>query len=258
MPSRCASRSERQNLLGDVDRTRSRKRSVALDGRLEGDPLDQLHHDEVEALALAVVEHGHGVRVAELGDRRGLEEEALAELRVLVLLVLRAQDLDGDEAAEGGLLRLVDGPHTSAGDRRDDAKPIVNDLADERIAGVGALVRVHEHRSVQRLRPGSGRDPWSPRDEPTPGVECAWDCIPSPPCINVAAGRERVTRSPADKGSGRSARAPTRWAGARRVRVRPRATRRTPCSRTGARASGRGPAKPPGRRPSAGRRAGWR
>jgi hypothetical protein len=95
-------------------------------------PRDQLHHDEGLAFrGLAEVVDGGDVRVAELGDGACLSQEAGA---VVVLVLPRVRNLDGDAAAEQGVLGHVDHTHASLADLAEDAV-VRNGLADHRSRG---------------------------------------------------------------------------------------------------------------------------
>jgi hypothetical protein len=100
------------DLLGDVERAGPGQRPHRRQELGEGLPLQVLHRDEVDAiLRLAVVDHGDGVGVAQLGGDAGLEEEALLEAGVLVVAVLGVEDLEGDRTVQGRLDGLVHAAH---------------------------------------------------------------------------------------------------------------------------------------------------
>ena len=74
-------------------------------------PLHVFHHQAVEVLRLADVEHRHDERVPQLRERARLAEEPLLE-RVIGLEV-GPDDLDGDEPVQERLAALVDHPHAA-------------------------------------------------------------------------------------------------------------------------------------------------
>ena len=100
---------------------------------------DELHREVVDAALLADGEDGHDVRMVDLGRGLGFVLEAGD-----VLFVDgggSGQDLEGDAAAEGDLLRLVDDAHAAAADFADEAE-------------VAELAR--ECRAVIAIREGGG------------------------------------------------------------------------------------------------------
>ena len=118
---------------------------------------EELHRDEVlldvRPLDLAVVEERDDVRVLQLGEDARLLEEALEELRLVLVVAVALNDLQRDGAFERHLGRVVDAPHASASDRGEDLVLAVDDAADERIAArvAGALRRpLIGHLSVAR------------------------------------------------------------------------------------------------------------
>ena len=99
-------------------------------------PLDQLHDEEGLALVLVDVVDRADVGVVQGGGGAGLAPEPLQALGILGILL--GQELQGDAAAEAGVLGLVDDPHAAAAQWLQDA--VVGDgLADRdgtRIAAV--------------------------------------------------------------------------------------------------------------------------
>ena len=80
---------------------------------------DQLHHVVMQAVLLADVEDGHDVGVVQPGRRLRLAAEPRPQL--LVGEQVRRQHLDGDAAAQGFVLGLVDHAHPAAADLADEA-----------------------------------------------------------------------------------------------------------------------------------------
>jgi hypothetical protein len=79
--------------------------------RLEIDPIQVLHRVVEDAVrGTSVVEHGHRVRVAELGGELDLALEAGQALRARFV---RPQQLDRGRAAQHGVLGAVDHPHAA-------------------------------------------------------------------------------------------------------------------------------------------------
>ena len=94
---------------------------------LEGLPGDELHDDEVLAVGLHDVVHGHDAGVLERGGGLRLVDEPLPALRVGDRV--SGEDLEGDEAAEQGVAGLVDDAHAALPELLDDAVA-VDRLAD--------------------------------------------------------------------------------------------------------------------------------
>ena len=86
--------------------------------RLERVALDVFHHQVGLPVFLGEVVDRHDVGVLETGDGFGLALESLLEVRVLQKD--RMQNLDGDIAIEGGVIRLVDRRHTALAELLDD------------------------------------------------------------------------------------------------------------------------------------------
>ena len=94
---------------------------------LEGLAVEQFHDDEALALMLANLVNGADVGMVERGRGAGFAAETLDRLRVLGNLV--GQKLQGDKAAQGDVLGLIDDPHAAAAQLLEDA--VVRDgLAD--------------------------------------------------------------------------------------------------------------------------------
>ncbi len=109
---------------------------------MERPAVDELHRDVINVVALAVIEHGHGVRMRELrGDRR-FEEEALVELGIAIAFVLGAQYFQRADTPERRLFGAVNLAHPSASNHADDLEPIVDGFTDERIWLIRAALRV--------------------------------------------------------------------------------------------------------------------
>jgi hypothetical protein len=82
---------------------------------LERVAVDVLEDDELVAVLLAAVDHGHDVRVRQLGDRPRLAAEALD--RRLVLTVCRVEDLQRDVPIEQLVVCAVDARHPTGADQ---------------------------------------------------------------------------------------------------------------------------------------------
>ena len=92
--------------------------------------VDELHDDERPARVLAVVVDGDDVRVVERGGGLGLLAETRGE--VGVAQVLGTEQLEGDVAAEPGVVGAVDGRHPAAAKELDQAISTAQDLSDLR------------------------------------------------------------------------------------------------------------------------------
>jgi len=140
--------------VDDADRVRLGERRAALDEDL-GDPVrrhrslldrraqhltvEELHGQEVPAvLRLTEVEHADRVRVLEPRACARLVGEALHPL--LIRRHLRVQHLDGDDAIDRDLLRLVDDAHPAFADAGQDLVTAVEYLADERVLHSGVVL----------------------------------------------------------------------------------------------------------------------
>ena len=110
-----------------------------VDGGLERFAVDVLHRVVVDAVLLADGEHGHDVRVMELGGRLGF----VAEAGDLPLVEHRGegQHLERDAAIERLLVGLVDDAHAAAADLADDL--VVADLLGGRLGRLFAAQRAH-------------------------------------------------------------------------------------------------------------------
>ena len=78
----------------------------------EAPAIEQLERDEEAAVGLAAVVDLDDIGVAEPGDRLGLHQEPLANLGVVVLA--RADHLQGDDPIQRAVPGLVDHPHPAA------------------------------------------------------------------------------------------------------------------------------------------------
>jgi len=124
------------HLLHHGQRALRRQRPLATQHVRQALAVHKLHRDELEAAVLA-----HGVDLDDVGmdDCGGvacLAGEALDEGGVA--REGPRQHLDGDEAVERGLARLVDRPHPPAAQQLDDLE-LAEALADQRIDPVGEL-----------------------------------------------------------------------------------------------------------------------
>src|SRR5262249_30394950 len=93
------------------------------DDVLECLSLHPLHHDEGATRVLADLVDGADVRVIEGGSRARLAVEPLQGLRVPLRVL--GKELEGDVAAQAEVFRLVDHPHPSAAQLRNN--PVVGD-----------------------------------------------------------------------------------------------------------------------------------
>ena len=110
IPFACASESERSACFAVSIASSTADAPQALDALAERLALEQLHREvEVAVLALAEVEDGHRVGRREQAVGARLAQEARAAH--LVDGAVAAQDLDGDLAPDGRLLRAVHGAH---------------------------------------------------------------------------------------------------------------------------------------------------
>ena len=91
-----------------------------VEARGQGLALDVLHRDVDEAVGLADFVHGANVRMVERGRGPGLAFEALARLRVG--LVVRPQQLEGDTPAELCVLGQVDVGHAAGAQLRAESR----------------------------------------------------------------------------------------------------------------------------------------
>ena len=78
----------------------------------EAHAIGELHQQVIEAVGFAKVIDGNDVRMIEPGKGLRLPHETLGELRVLLLF--RRENLEGDEAVEQWLPRLIDHTHAAA------------------------------------------------------------------------------------------------------------------------------------------------
>jgi hypothetical protein len=86
---------------------------------LQIDPFQELHRHVQLVPLLPEVVNRHDVRMVQEGGRLGLTLEAPPQ-RVVVVARLHHDDLDGDEAVEGGVVSLVDGARRALADFGDD------------------------------------------------------------------------------------------------------------------------------------------
>ena len=110
-------------------------RTEALGERLS---VQILHRDEVHldgrTFDEPVVEQRDDVRMLELREDARLEEEALEELRLLLVDRVGLDDLQGDGPTERRLRAVVDAPHAPTGDGPLDVELPVDDGAQQRIS----------------------------------------------------------------------------------------------------------------------------
>ena len=123
----------RGHLLEELDRAVGRERALAAEQVVQVLAVDELHGDVADAAGLA-----HGVDLHDVGmlDGRGGAGLALeAGDEAAVGGEALGEDLDGDEAVEGGLPRLVDGPHAASAEDLHDLE-LAEGRANERIGGL--------------------------------------------------------------------------------------------------------------------------
>jgi hypothetical protein len=148
-PRACAASTA--DLLGDVEDPAPGKGLLVRQHLGQRLPLHVLHGDEVDAvLGLAVVDDSDRVWVAQLRGEARLEEEAPLERRILLRGEVGVEDLERHHPVERRLHRLVDLAHPSGAEWGEDAEPVVQDPADQRIGGAddgrnGALGIALEH-----------------------------------------------------------------------------------------------------------------
>ena len=82
---------------------------------LQGNAVDQLHDDVVDALGAGDIVNGDDIGMAELGDRKGFVPEAAAELGVLRQLTF--QYFDGHKPVKAMTLGLIDIGHAAGADQ---------------------------------------------------------------------------------------------------------------------------------------------
>jgi hypothetical protein len=80
--------------------------------------VDELHHQEIQSSGLAEVVDGDDMRMVELRKQLRLTCEAPGEAGIV--FPLRSEDLDGDQAVERFLPRLVNDPHAAPTEAFDD------------------------------------------------------------------------------------------------------------------------------------------
>ena len=97
------------------DGERLGRREPAVGQRLtQAHPVDELHHQVVEALAVSEVVDPDDVGMIEARHRPRLAGEPLGERRVV--LQVGVEHLDGNGAVEGAMPRPVDGAHAAGTD----------------------------------------------------------------------------------------------------------------------------------------------
>ena len=162
-PRSWAARSARAISAGDAEGAGRIEGPLLVEHLVDGAPLEQLHDHEAGAVRVVevpvVVDH-HDVRVGELRERGGLEQESLLELGVrLAVAERRVQNLQRDPSSERLLLGDVDRPHPAAAEDRLDAVLPADDLAHERVRASHpprAVFRLARHRR-DSIRTGPAR-----------------------------------------------------------------------------------------------------
>ena len=102
-------------LLGELQLADDAQRHAGADHLGERVPLDVLHGDEGLLVVNTDVEDHHDVRVSKAGDGSRFAGEPLAQI-----VVVLAQQLDGDLALERRIPREVEGAHPAPADSADD------------------------------------------------------------------------------------------------------------------------------------------
>jgi len=146
--------------LEDVEHRLLQADAAHADHAREVAPLEQLHHDEREALlARADVEHPGAVLTADA--LRGARLQAEARDRLRVVAVVRVEHLDRDPRAEADAARLHDDPHAAAAEQpRDLVLP--GEHLPRLDAGLGSLARHPRREGTTRPRPASRPRPPCP------------------------------------------------------------------------------------------------
>src|SRR6185295_3701289 len=98
------------------------------DPLLECLALDVLEDDVRRAVVLPGVDHGHHMRVVQLGDRARLAPEALQLVRVV--RDVPVHQLDGDPALQSGVERPIDARHPARADLLLEPVPLADQRAD--------------------------------------------------------------------------------------------------------------------------------
>ena len=113
----------------------------------ERQPVEVLHREEEPTvLRLAVVVDHHDVRMGELREGVCLQAEAIDQPIEVLVLRRERQDLEGDLATEGHLVREVDGGHPAARDLAHDRIP-----GAERRPDAPAQTEIDAHRALPRV-----------------------------------------------------------------------------------------------------------
>ncbi|MEZ4382371.1 MAG: hypothetical protein R3A79_13555 [Nannocystaceae bacterium] len=115
----------------------------------EGQPLDELHHQEDPPVVLAELVDLDDVRVRQASHRPGLGEERGAALDGVGLAAV--EHLEGDAAAELLVVGRVDRAHAAAAEHPEDDEAIDPHAAARRRAA-GRCVRDHRRRELRRRR----------------------------------------------------------------------------------------------------------
>ncbi len=99
----------------------------------EGLALDELHHEVEERTLLSVVVDDDGVGMTQVGDHRGLLEEALAVALIELGGRGLTEDLHRDLASKRFLHGAIDDAHAPRRDRSLHAEPAADEQTHERI-----------------------------------------------------------------------------------------------------------------------------
>ena len=117
--------------------------------RAQGRAGDELHRHEGPAIVIADLEHGHHVRVGELGHRECLAAQPIGRPRAVV-------ELDRDNAIELAIMRQVDGPHPARAEHALDLVAVRDDRpGDQRRVDRRRGDRLRERR-LERVRRSHG------------------------------------------------------------------------------------------------------
>src|SRR5262249_54306833 len=138
--------------VGDFDRQREKQvqlHRLAVDQVLQRLAREALHHDEEVAIMLADLVDSADIGVIQSRCGAGLAAEALKSLGVVGRIV--GKKFEGDEAAERGVLGLVDDTHPTAAEKLNDA--VMGDsLADHERSGSAQLAAKGRNRERSNLR----------------------------------------------------------------------------------------------------------
>ena len=119
--------------LGNLQGPRDRHRLALLDVVRQALAVHKFHHDIIMSLGLAAVEHPHDSRVVQPGGEPCFAEEPLRPLGRLD--PLRVEELHGHVQVEVRVMPLVDDPHPSLAEPRQD--PAMANVRQSQVGIVG-------------------------------------------------------------------------------------------------------------------------